>query len=277
MTKFTIVLIPLLVLGRSLDVAGPQAQGQHNLLAHARRIMFASSWIWIDDRRLLEWSSKPGEEYHYKAFALDADTGQMEELSSLNERIHRELGPKQIFLWTCISPDGRWLLWSGHEAISGLSTGFSPLHWYAASLDGKEWITGADDAYAGKAGVFTQDQKQWVTISTSAQGRTFVVLALTGPQAGRCVKEDATLRELQDPPGYIPLGLTHEGRIVARAPLFRPSSPSVPSGGPDIVLCDFGIEQDAAPARKWVVHAPDGVRVEDLALSRQGDRLAWLC
>src|SRR5579871_6066289 len=116
MTQHLTILLVLLV-GPSLHARAQRPAMEPNLLAHARRIMWANAWIWIDNRRLLEWISKPGEEYGYKAFALDADTGQMEELRAFNERIHRELGPKQIFSWPCISPNGRWLLWSGGEAI----------------------------------------------------------------------------------------------------------------------------------------------------------------
>jgi len=118
-------------------------------------------------------------------------------------------------------------------------------------------------------GIFTRDQQRWVTVRPDPKGPRSIVFTLAGPRATRYVEASEPMRTLGPSQGNRPLGLTRNGRIVA-------SLARLPTAS-DIGLFEFGINPGAAPPRKWEIHHPTGARVDELALSRQGDRLAWLC
>ena len=163
----------------------------------------------------------------------------------------------KVAYWTpeCdLSPDGEWFLWLRNKAT-----------WLAASLDGttqRDW----DEKHSIPSGCcWLPDSKTWVQLVSQYQRQRYTLVKAISHSVVRQSRPRTTVIKVPD--GLI-LGVTRHNSIL----LYNSDSTKVASRG---MLSEFNLSPKR-PTRRYSIELPEPGIISKVALSRSGDRLAWI-
>lgn len=270
--------------------AGPPAQEKErlpNLRKLAKKVapaedVSAEDYFWLNDHTLLFLHLTPKTKNIFRAVLMDTITGQKSLPETFNRQNAallrgREFGVGAGQHWdyffdppvVALSPDGRWLLWQ-------TTFGEPELEWVCATLDGKQtrFKAAVDPANEGQlsggTAYWLQDSSAWVEMprryTRKQKHYTLAQINVYRPDAIQPVKS-TTIEEVED---GLPAGLLADGRFL----LFQP-----PDGqGVQTKAVFTAIDPNAPEAKqeRRTIPIPPTSLVEEVVLSPNGDRLAWL-
>ncbi|HLK57386.1 MAG TPA: hypothetical protein VKU00_12525 [Chthonomonadaceae bacterium] len=250
--------------------------------ANARRQ--EQTYFWISNEQALFLRHTPDTRHpsaprYYDAIEVDRATGTETRLNAFNgryrswliaTRMHCHLVDEAGNLMepvetvylppTCaLSPDGKWLLWHSHAV---------PPMWIAATVDGageRKWPDTGE--LLSNQMQWLHDSRRWLTLYQSYQRKRYRFIGAVIHSLEDAVA-DQPIR-LGDVPDGMVLGITEVGDLlIARYP-YGERAPQV-----DFSAC--GMHPGVAVTRDYTVPLPTPLAVHGLALSPQGDRMAWL-
>jgi len=239
-------------------------------------------YFWRDDHTVLFLRQAPGQR-HFLIELVDTRTGHATRPAAFNAHFSR-LMPGQLMKVgvlgsnhfedhynppvAALSPDGKWLLWL-NSAIGQKG------RWIGATLDGQseEWEKGQDPTseapFLDSQPLWLQNGKQWIELVSRYANHTYSVTQanLHGIHQASVVKR-FRVNGLAD---GLPAGVTNDGRLM----IYHPAEPRVRS----IEQACFSLVRlggETATVQALTVPIPESTSANDVLLSPQGDRLAWV-
>lgn len=214
--------------------------------------------LWASDQELLVFVKDTKKAA--RALSLNPMTGVQTPLTALTDTFP---GVKQKVLgsWN-LSPDGKWVAATAN-AFDG--SGWPGPTQEITSVDGQHQFSWAALEYTNNGTppkaqarlVWLPDSRRWLKSESTGEVR---MNSLDAPDRGGI--------PLALPAGiYALIGVTPDYRLIASDTLGNVSKP--------ITLYEIGLYPNPTPGRKFTVMMPDGAEIRDIALSPQGDRLAW--
>jgi hypothetical protein len=154
-----------------------------------------------------------------------------------------------------LSPDGKWILWlSDHKT------------WIAASLDGTQARRWPNQRRLPSHCCWLPDGQHWAELASHLGLNRYTLREAVV----RSIHQDSAPKtaKLNVVDGLL-LGLTHRGGILIHhlTPQRAVSRAS---------FAEVTLDAPKASVRTWTVALPVQARVHEVALSRAGDRLAWM-
>jgi hypothetical protein len=233
--------------------------------------------------KMVIYSLNPG----YQALSVDAATGMQTPLTAFNKTFTAQTNGDGLALWRryglyhlladgCLSPDGRWLLWCDMIMRRGAGGRYA-----AFALDGSRMLTWthADNSgnsippEAGYPFAWMPDSRHWIELRVGQE---------VDPKSNRLV----TI------PGYLVIRSVDAPGVVSKKPLLSAGGDLLGitpqrllltlkprnGGEHDAEVEEYDLNANAALVRHFPVRAPPNGKFSyhQVALSPQGDRLAWL-
>lgn len=231
------------------------------LMDSACKVLGASSWnhltlarsyLWLSNHTLLFSDASP-QDPRFGRYELE--TKQTVWLDALTQRIKGATGDKTEMM---ASPDGRWLLWTVDNSYR-----------HAATLDGTQFLTW-DTGYQWNSELpcWMPDSRHWIEFSEdplTATANEARIYDVTSPTSVQAVPLEIPTRQDQ--------------QIVAAGSLHRLIVMSAHEEGQDIlhdpILLSYPLNVHIEKATP-ILLPPTGKQArEDLAVSPNGDRIAW--
>lgn len=244
------------------------------LLDRARRVGRVPSinrgrYWWVSREEILLLKPAATTSKRFSLHRLNTATGRETPLGAFNRKhsvritgvewhvgTHGVPGVKVVY-WTpdcALSPDGEWFLW-----LSNRST------WVAASLDGtmqQEW---EEEHSIPSSCCWLRDSKKWVQLVRQYKRQRYTLVEAIGRPVVRRSPQRTTMIHVAD--GLL-LGVTSRNSILIHHSSSRQEASKV-------VLSEFGLSP-ARPTRRYSIKLPEPGILSEAALSKSGDRLAWV-
>ncbi|HKA18175.1 MAG TPA: hypothetical protein VKN18_07650 [Blastocatellia bacterium] len=163
----------------------------------------------------------------------------------------------KVAYWTprcTLSSDGEWFLWLRNKAT-----------WVAASLDGttrREW---EEEHSIPSDCCWLQDSERWVQLVTHYQRQRYTLVKAIVRSVVRQSRARTTVIKVPD--GLL-LGVTHHNSILLyNSDYAKPAS--------KVMFREFSLSPKR-PTRRYSIRLPESGTLSGAALSKAGDRLAWI-
>lgn len=253
-----------------------------------------ATYFWISETEVLwlqhaTWHDQPTQRIpihalrarrepgHYEAVLLNTVTRSKEPLTVFNARYASLLTASFLTVNSddgleatlhslppdcALSPDGQRLLWRGAN-LNGRPG------WTAATLDGsRQWVWADANEDASGPLLWQPDGCHWVElVRTDRFGRSLPtqakVRSLDDPQMLQCIR----ITGVQD---GLALGMTRDPFLLLYDPGDSYALRSL------VRFWTVGLNASVAFTREYAITLPEPARIAELALSREGDSLAWL-
>jgi len=224
-------------------------------------------WRSSEEVLLLKPAGRTSKQFNL--YLLDAATGRETSLDSFNQKdLPRVTGDEwrvgthgvpgfKVVYWTpesALSPDGEWLLW-----FSGRTT------WVAARLDGtmeREW---EEEHSIPSSCCWLRDSKKWVQLVREYQRKRYKLVEVIIRPVVKRSSPRTTVIQVDD--GLL-IGLTRRNSIL----IHHGSSTHAAS---NVTLSEISLSP-ARPTREYKIGLARFGVVSQIALSKSGDKLAWI-
>jgi hypothetical protein len=259
-----------------------------SLITRSRLIVSTAGWtapyyVWLSRNKALAFESAASvfgyPRVVHAVIEIDAARKRARPFAVFNKRW---TDPEYTLGLFSASPDGRWIVFhTYHQTYVGSGA------WVLARVDGRSWQTAADDKvlfyqfYQPSIGspIWTSDNRHWVLLKAVDGHMECLVFSVTSPDTPRRVALPTWSAPLfpttVNPLVYMELmGVRSDGRLLARVMTFPYEGPR-PMNTP-IEVMDFGLEPTAAPPHHFTITPPPCQREDEVALSPDGRKLAWL-
>ncbi|HLK58791.1 MAG TPA: hypothetical protein VKU00_19620 [Chthonomonadaceae bacterium] len=258
----------------------------NHLLAHATRITdapdqaspqrFATArgahYLWLSDDTALGMTY---EGYHDEAFLLNAHTRAKTPLDTLNTALQTITPTDEQHL----SPDGKWLLWTGvcnsqhmppgygkRYVLPQIGPHFDSYRAVATAIDGSRQI----DTQQGNNLAWFPDSQSWIRLGYHLNGA-----------AWQTFTEEQSLSSPQKRVTALPNGISLpiNGRLLGVLPdkrlLILCGSLSSFQRNSSLSLCTLRLDSKLPSVQSYPISLPFGWTIANVKLSPSGYRLAW--
>src|SRR5579884_2324832 len=234
------------------------------------------TYFWASDQQALFLQHVP-ESLYFQALLVDAGSGRKTLPEAFNARFSALLTAKIMHVRfaddpnrhethylppkCALSPDGKRLVWLSQNQ-----------KWIAARLDAADKV---EWPRAGKTvpgfALWMFDSRHWVECVEDYHNDAFTIPRaifhdLEAPRANQTVQFTGL-------PDGLPLGITHDNHVLLYKQDF--ADRTTRKVKPQVDFYEASLDGESASVRDYSISWPQSMRVWDMALSRQGDRLAW--